>query len=233
MKRTTFVLTAGLGLLALAQWLRGGSGGATAAANAAYRRGDYSQALEGYQKAVQQGEDAATATYNQGAALYRLRQYADAEGRYGSAAGADALHAARSAFDRGNCLFQAGLRGKGGFDGPMLAQASRHYRECLRHEADCPEADKLFADARHNLELAKLLLINAGCCPDCGQKHDEHGQHEESPDGHDAHQDHDGSEDGQGRSVAKDFPGQDTSGQQDGGQQQALSPPKVKQQCPT
>src|SRR5205807_812812 len=39
----------------------------------------------------------------------------------------------------------------------LLDRAAEQYRACLEHQENLPDAGNLFADARHNLELTKLL----------------------------------------------------------------------------
>ena len=113
MKRTKLVLLLGLGLLGVSQWLKLAPQDAMLSANEAYREGNYTRAAEEYERAAQEGHDPSLASFNQGAALYRLQRFEDAGHRYdGSAARADALQKARAAYDCGNCaLNEAQARG--------------------------------------------------------------------------------------------------------------------------
>jgi tetratricopeptide (TPR) repeat protein len=120
--------------------------------NAAYAEGHYEAALRFYEQAGSQITDPGLAAFNQAAAHYQLEQYREAERHYRycleDAAGP---RRARALFGLGNSLLQQ--RDARGAE--VLEQAIGAYAECLREE----KLDAELADgARHNLELAKLLL---------------------------------------------------------------------------
>jgi hypothetical protein len=158
MKRTAIVMAAGLALVALSLWLLRGGAEPAIQAREAYQRGDYASAVREYQKAAPECPDLGAVAANQGAALYRLDRYGDAEGRYrlADSGGAD-VRAARAAYDRGNCVLRDACQGDGAPDSARLEQAAQHYRACLAREPEIADGGDLFADARHNLELTKLL----------------------------------------------------------------------------
>ncbi len=174
MRRSAVVVVGGLALLALSQWLRLGPRSAEASAEESYRRGDYARALSEFQRAAGEGADPNRATFNQAAALYRLEHFGDAEARYGGAADGDAYRKARAAYDRGNCALHEACRGDGAADPRLLGQAMEAYRACLQQEAASGGDHALFQDARHNLELAKLLRSGNGSAP--GQQSAKKGQ---------------------------------------------------------
>jgi hypothetical protein len=162
MKRTLILLTVGLALLLLGRLLFRSSDDPAAAAQAAFLRGDYAGAVTEYQRAAADTSDLGGVAHNQAAALYRLERYDDADGRYRcAAANGDALRAARADYDRGNCALRQACRGEGAPEPRLLDQAAGHFRDCLDRESKDAGDAKLFADARHNLELAKLLQTPA------------------------------------------------------------------------
>ncbi len=131
--------------------------------NAAFDRGDYEKAIEFYDRAEDRATDPGQVAFNKATALYRLalddteqnsgdpvRRFREAEEHYRrSAEGADEPRRSRALFGLANSLVQ----GRGD-DVRALMQAVRCYRECLR------SPDRQVAeDARHNLELAKLLWL--------------------------------------------------------------------------
>jgi tetratricopeptide (TPR) repeat protein len=123
--------------------------------NAAYERDDYEAAVAMYTQAEGRITDPGLAAFNKAAALYRRGQFRDAELQYRcSLEGAAGPRRARGLFGLGNALLQqSSARGA-----DVLRDAIRCYEACLRQ----PELEQDLADdARHNLELAKLLLAQA------------------------------------------------------------------------
>jgi tetratricopeptide (TPR) repeat protein len=131
--------------------------------NAAFDRGDYEKAVEFYDRAEARSTDPGQVAFNKATALYRLaldeaeqnngdpvRRFREAEEHYRrSAEGADEPRRSRALFGLANSLVQ----GRGD-DARALMLAVRCYRDCLR------SPDRQVAeDARHNLELAKLLWL--------------------------------------------------------------------------
>jgi tetratricopeptide (TPR) repeat protein len=131
--------------------------------NAAFDRGDYEKAIELYDRAEDRATDPGQVAFNKATGLYRLaldeieqnpgdaaRHFREAEEHYRrSAEGADEPRRSRALFGLANSLVQ----GRGD-DARALMVAVRCYRDCLR------SPDRQVAeDARHNLELAKLLWL--------------------------------------------------------------------------
>jgi hypothetical protein len=158
MKRAAIILAAGLGLVALSLWLFRGGENPVAQAQEAYQRGDYATAVRAYQQAAPDCADLPALAANQAAALYRLDRYGDADGRYRLAeSSSDSLRAARAAYDRGNCALRQACQASGAPDPALLDRAAEQFRACLALEPQNGDADQVFADARYNLELAKLV----------------------------------------------------------------------------
>jgi tetratricopeptide (TPR) repeat protein len=123
--------------------------------NAVFARGDFAGAVELYARAAERTLDPGLVAFNEAAALYQLGRYRDAELHLRrcqeDAAGS---RRARVLYNLGNCLVQQ-ARGR---NAQRLRQAIRNYEQCLELEDIEPE---LAADARHNLEVARLLLQKA------------------------------------------------------------------------
>lgn len=121
--------------------------------NAAYERGDYDAAAAAYTEAETRIADPGLAAFNKAAALYQKSLYRDAELLYRctleDATGERRTHAL---YGLGNALVQQSHdRGA-----EVLRAAIRAYEDCLKQSGiDAALAD----DARHNVELAKLLLL--------------------------------------------------------------------------
>lgn len=160
MRRALLLVMIGLALFGLSRWLSRGTQEVLAAAQEAYRQGEYAQAVQGYQQAAPESGDLAGVAHNQAAALYRLGRYADAEGRYQVAESrGDARRAAQSEYDRGNCLLRQARCCPSCGDVGLLRQAADHFQACLDRQDEVVDGGTLFSDARHNLELAKLLQL--------------------------------------------------------------------------
>src|SRR5262249_14680861 len=122
--------------------------------NTAFARGDYGLAVDLYGHAEERTIDPGLVAFNEATALYQLGHYREAELHYlrcqEDAAGP---RLARLLYNLGNCVLKQRR------PSPLrLRQAIRHYEECLRQESTDAE---LAADARHNLEVARLLLQKA------------------------------------------------------------------------
>src|SRR5215472_11510819 len=136
MKRVVIVLAAGLALVVLSLWLMHGGADPSGEARAAYQRGDYASAVREYQKAAPESTDLAALAASQGAALYRLDRYGDADGRYQLAeAAGDDDRAARAAYDRGNCALRQACQDATRPDPSKLEQAAQRFRACLDRES--------------------------------------------------------------------------------------------------
>ena len=120
-------------------------------ANALFREGAKDAADELYARAEERTRDPGLVAFNRGAVLFDRQRYRDAEQHYERAlsdAACPPERAARAWYNRGTCLLSRG----GSWDVYRAAVA------CFEHTLDSPAADeRLRADARHNIELAKLL----------------------------------------------------------------------------
>jgi tetratricopeptide (TPR) repeat protein len=132
-------------------------------ANGAVARQQYGDALKLYERAEERATDPGLVAFDEGVALYQQGDYAQAEVRFRLALqGATPLRRAWAAYDLAASLLQtAGER-----DVAKLAEAVNLFEDCLRREET---DDRLAADARHNLELAKMLWAQAKARPDTKQ----------------------------------------------------------------
>jgi tetratricopeptide (TPR) repeat protein len=124
------------------------------AGNAAVARGEFETAEEWYTAAEEASADPGLVAFNKANALFHRGRVADAERHYTRALDdADAPPARRAAalYNRGVCLLKLGGLQK-------LRTAIDSFDRCL---AVNPDDATLAADARHNLELAKLLWAEA------------------------------------------------------------------------
>src|SRR5262245_61337611 len=138
--------------------------------NAAFDRGDYAGAVDLYKKAEERITDPGLVAFNQATALYHLAAaaeslprcltlYRDAELHYRRClSDASGLRRGRRLYNLGVCLLQRSQ----GEDAELLGQAVACFEECSR-QPDLGE--QLLGDARHNLELAKLLWVKAKAKP--------------------------------------------------------------------
>jgi tetratricopeptide (TPR) repeat protein len=127
--------------------------------NDAVGRKDYSEALKLYQRAEERATDPGLVAYNEGVALYQGAEFARAAVQF-RLARQDATGRRRlwAAYNLAASLVQDA----GDIDAAKLAEAVGLFEECVRHD----EADeRLAADARHNLELAKMLWVKAKARP--------------------------------------------------------------------
>jgi tetratricopeptide (TPR) repeat protein len=120
--------------------------------NAAFDRNDFETALNLYQQAEGKFSDPGLLAFNEGAALYRLGRYREAEIHYWLCR-QDAVgqRLVRVLYDLGNAVYrQAGDKDKAIFE-----RAIEFYEECLKNPDTDPE---LAENARHNLALALAAL---------------------------------------------------------------------------
>lgn len=123
--------------------------------NEAVRSGDPAAAGELYAAAGERTADPGLVAFNAAAALFDRGEYREAEVHYLRALddrAAPPARRARALYNRGVCLL------KRGGDLPALRTAVLCFEQCL---AAGPPDPGLAADARHNLELAKLLWNQA------------------------------------------------------------------------
>lgn len=124
------------------------------AGNAAVTRGEFQKAEEWYAAAEERTADPGLVAFNKANTLFHRDRFADAERHYTRAlddADSPSARRASALYNRGVCLLkQGGLT--------RLRSAIESFDRCL---AGSPEDAALVADARHNLELAKLLWVEA------------------------------------------------------------------------
>jgi len=130
------------------------------AGNDAFRRGDLSGAITLYEQAQRRAADPGLVAFNIATVKYHLavagdaRALADAEVGYRCCLTKGDSRRARALFGLGNCLLLRGSTGR--LDGLSLRAAIDRYTLCLRY----PNCDPpLAADARHNQQRARLLLL--------------------------------------------------------------------------
>lgn len=133
--------------------------------NAAFEAGNYAVAADLFDRAEVRATDPGQVAYNRATALYRLALAEEDAAQRGkllraaeldyrcAAANAEEPRRSRALFGLANCL----LQGRGD-EVPATREAIRHYRACL---ASKRFETALVEDARHNLELAKLLWLKA------------------------------------------------------------------------
>jgi tetratricopeptide (TPR) repeat protein len=128
-------------------------------ANDALSRKQYPEALKLYDRAEERATDPGLVAFNQGVTLYQKGDYAAAEVHF-RLARQDAT--GRRQLCSGYNLAASILQEPGEADAAKLAEAVRLFEDCSRND----EADeRLTADARHNLELAKMLWVQANARP--------------------------------------------------------------------
>lgn len=124
-------------------------------ANAAFLRGDAEAADSLYAAAAERTGDPGLVAFNQAAVLFQKGEFYPAEVQYAHTLDDKACppdRAARAWFNRGTCLLR-----RGGSVGVYRSAVA-----CFEHCLDSSATDEtLRADARHNLELAKRLWIEA------------------------------------------------------------------------
>src|SRR5579871_2493758 len=168
---SVFLLPCLLGAITLGQaeeWIRRG--------NQAFAGADFAAAAEFYSRAEESAADPGLVAFNQAATFYRLGRYREAElfYRYGRE-DATGLRLARLLYGLGNCLLQQAQDR----DARRLKEAIQLYELCMQQEAG---DGALVADARHNLELARLLWLKARARKDRGeQDNPERGSDDEPP----------------------------------------------------
>jgi len=136
----------------------------TQRANAAFAAGDFAGALAHYERAEERTPDPGLIAFNKGATLYRLGRWREAQLCYLRCLEdqqAPPPRRARALYDLGNSLMRAGADEK---SAATLELAIKFYRICLTD----PAGKELQGQARHNLELARLLWneVRAGKPPE-------------------------------------------------------------------
>lgn len=124
-------------------------------ANAAFSRGDAEAAEKLYAAAEERTADPGLVALNKAAVLFGRGEFRDAEAHYSRVLEDRACPADRAVkawFNRGTCLLRRG----------STVEVYRRAVACFERCLDMNPADAtLTADARHNLELAKLLWAEA------------------------------------------------------------------------
>jgi tetratricopeptide (TPR) repeat protein len=132
--------------------------------NDALGRKQYAGALQLYGRAEERTTDPGLVAFNEGVALYEQGDYGRAEAHF-RLARQDATGRRRlwACYDLASSLVQTA----GDRDVAKLAEAVSLFETCLHDEgAD----ERLAADARHNLELAKLLWLQAKARKDAAKE---------------------------------------------------------------
>jgi tetratricopeptide (TPR) repeat protein len=123
--------------------------------NAAFERKDYVAAVALYTQAEPLAVDPGHIAFNKAAALYQLGNYRDAERHYRCALeNASEPRRTYARYGVANCLVHQGRD----LGAPALREAIDLYEMCLQRDDLDPD---LATDTRHNLELAKLLWLEA------------------------------------------------------------------------
>jgi len=125
-------------------------------ANAAFEQEDYAVAEKLYASAIERGTDPGLIAFNQGAVLSKRSQYAEAEAYYRRVlddAEAPQERRAKAWYYLGNCLMSRSPK----LEVAKVRTAIECYQRCLASSPD----DELRKHAEHNLELAKLLWMQA------------------------------------------------------------------------
>lgn len=128
-------------------------------ADLAYENHDYARAAELYERAEDRATDPGQVALNRAAAKYRLAQAGggadellEAEQLYRSCTGTGDPRRPRALYGLGNCL----LLKSGDRDLAAVRSAIDCFEQCLSGEA---ADERLADDARHNLERARLLVL--------------------------------------------------------------------------
>jgi Ca-activated chloride channel family protein len=143
---------------------------------AAFDRADFVAAVESYDHAEESTTDPGLVAFNKAAALYHLGRYREAELHYRYAREqAKGLRAAQLLYNLGNCIVQQAQDR----DARRLKEAIGFYELCMQQ----PATDAaLLKDARHNLEVARLLWLKAKAAkPRSEQDDPEQGNEHEQP----------------------------------------------------
>jgi tetratricopeptide (TPR) repeat protein len=127
--------------------------------NDALGRKQYGEALKLYDRAEERATDPGLVAFNEGVTLYQQGDYAQAEVRFRLARqDATGQRQLWATYDLAASLLQVA----GDSDAAKLAEAVGLFDDCVRHDgAD----ERLAADARHNMELAKMLWVQAKARP--------------------------------------------------------------------
>ena len=124
--------------------------------NQAVEKEQFEAALQLFQDAEERGTDPGLIAFNKATAFWHVGDFRKAENHYRMAlddAAAPAERRVRAFFNLGNCL----VKQSDDRDIRLLREAIRYYEYCLDLAADAG----LRKDAKHNLELAKLLWNKA------------------------------------------------------------------------
>lgn len=123
--------------------------------NEAFHNQQYKEALDWYQKAVERSLDPGLVAYNQALAFYHTGQFREAELHFRRCLeDADGTRRSQALYGMGNSLLMQANK----IDAALLRKAIKCYQVCRQDGDLTPE---FRAQVDHNLELARLLLIDA------------------------------------------------------------------------
>jgi len=124
--------------------------------NAAFAAQDYEQALQHYAQAEKTTQNPGLVAFNQGTALYRLGRFREAQLHFLRCVDeADAARRPVILYNLGNAILQQATAGN---DLALFREAVETLTRCAAQPGIDPD---LRLSARHNLELAKLLWLQA------------------------------------------------------------------------
>jgi tetratricopeptide (TPR) repeat protein len=142
--------------------------------NSAVGRQQYPDALKLYEQAEDRTTDPGLVAFNEGVAFFLQGNFVQAETHFRQACqGATGSRQVRATYNLAASL----LRTAGDSDVAKLAEAVALFGDCLREDTD----EGLAADARHNLELAKLLWAQAKARPKPPQEKPPPNDEEQKP----------------------------------------------------
>lgn len=120
--------------------------------DAALAANEYAEALGHFERAAETSADPARLAFKQATAYFHMGRYRDAERFYRCVLESETANGRRTQayYNLGTTLLYA----SDGRDSMRLAQAIQNFRRCLQAQ---PQDQQLLANARVNLELAKLL----------------------------------------------------------------------------
>jgi tetratricopeptide (TPR) repeat protein len=148
--------------------------------NTEFAHENFAAAVDWYSRAEDSAPDPGLVACNEAAALYHLGRYREAELHYRDAREeATGVRLARLLYSLGNCIVQQAQDR----DAARLREAMGFYELCMQQAA----ADAaLITDARHNLELARLLWLKAKAARHDSNNPDQGNEDEQARDPDDA-----------------------------------------------
>lgn len=134
----------------------GDAGKLVSKGNREFTEGDYTEAIDFYEKASVEKPESPVIHFNKGGALYKSGDYAGASDEFRAAAGKtkDLKLEAKAWYNLGNCSFMDGRRQT---DSDM-EKALESYRESVSLYQAALEKDSTLTDAAVNMEVARLVI---------------------------------------------------------------------------